>query len=73
MEYPFPRLCKNHTSYCIIYGVIIDFVAKKSEREVREIRYLMDEEKGRYVQTDLKIADFPRAVPGFDQPFSSDP
>lgn len=33
----------------------------------------MGEEKGRYVQTDLKIADFPRAVPGFDQPFSLDP
>ena len=32
MEYPFPRLRKNHTSYCIIYGVIIDFVAKEERK-----------------------------------------
>ena len=32
MEYLFPRLRKNHISYCITYRVIMDVVAKEERK-----------------------------------------
>lgn len=70
MEHPFPRLRKNHTRHCITYRVIMDVVAKE-ERKGDKGDKVFDGGEG--VQIDLKIADLPRAVSGFDWLFSLDP
>jgi hypothetical protein len=54
MEYLFPRLRKNHISYCITYRVIMDVVAKEERKGDKVF------DGGEGVQMDLKIADLPR-------------
>ena len=69
MKYPFSRLRKNHTMTALL-SVIMDVVAKE-ERKGDKGDKVFDGGEG--VQIDLKIADLPRAVSGFDRPFSLDP
>ena len=54
MEYPFPRLHKNHTRHCITYRVIIGVIAKEERKGDKVF------DGGEGVQMDLKIADLPR-------------